>query len=343
LLRVHGTTMIEDFKREEEALSEVAPVDEEIMEKQEQKDDKELSTNLEASEVRSHLLLDESKSSVAIPAIQGVKHQEAMVQAIANTALSKLPVLNVCPNNRGKRLKPDDVCPVNETPLRKEDADTMTVEEAIAKAGVVSEDVLPAVKINASELNVKVEGEDKSEALSVDSILPPPLSPSAAMEINLGDDRVAATATESEQVIAEPHPEQGMAQDSVFKTITKRLTALEHNVTISQRYLEEQGYMLKSVFGSFEEESKRLREQLSVLEEQFEEKVKKLQDMDIRQRWLMRQVHLLTEEFLFEKRLNLFQLLVLGALISVLAYRQVLGKMELPEGWQRLKGYLAAT
>jgi hypothetical protein len=41
-------------------------------------------------------------------------------------------------------------------------------------------------------------------------------------------------------------------QESVYKTITKRLGLLEANATLSLRYIEEQSQLLRDVFGKME-------------------------------------------------------------------------------------------
>ncbi|KAI8976076.1 UNC-like C-terminal-domain-containing protein [Pilobolus umbonatus] len=44
------------------------------------------------------------------------------------------------------------------------------------------------------------------------------------------------------------HPKEGSTQESIYKTIMKRLNVLEVNVTLSQRYLDDQNKMLNDVF-----------------------------------------------------------------------------------------------
>jgi hypothetical protein len=55
-------------------------------------------------------------------------------------------------------------------------------------------------------------------------------------------------------------------QESVYKTITKRLTLLEANATLSLRYIEEQSQLLRDVFGKMERRhSQRMESFLSEL------------------------------------------------------------------------------
>ncbi|KAI8979673.1 UNC-like C-terminal-domain-containing protein, partial [Mycotypha africana] len=76
-----------------------------------------------------------------------------------------------------------------------------------------------------------------------------------------------ATATASPSAISLPtkpntHFKEGNTQESIYKTIMKRLNQLELNMTLSQRYLEDQNQILNDVFLEME---RKHQEQLIIL------------------------------------------------------------------------------
>ncbi|OAD69833.1 hypothetical protein PHYBLDRAFT_135489 [Phycomyces blakesleeanus NRRL 1555(-)] len=69
-------------------------------------------------------------------------------------------------------------------------------------------------------------------------------------------------ATEGEEELTVVIPPEPNIQESIYKTIMKRLNVLELNATLSQRYLDEQNKMLNTVFMEME---KRHQDQLILL------------------------------------------------------------------------------
>lgn len=128
----------------------------------------------------------------------------------------------------------------------------------------------------------------------------------------------------------------GTQSESIYRTITKRLNALEANATLSLQYIEASGQMLREVFKAMERRQEtRLGDMLRALNSsnwRQIEALKRRQQVDLQQaifefdvhrqqteaerRALLTEVHLLTKEVIFERRLGVVQLvLVLGLFV----------------------------
>jgi hypothetical protein len=98
-----------------------------------------------------------------------------------------------------------------------------------------------------------------SEVNNIQTNLPTPSSDRSASpneESNLEEfisaPAVSATAEKSETTPGATSAVNPATQESVYKTITKRLSLLEANATLSLRYIEEQSQLLRDVFGRME-------------------------------------------------------------------------------------------
>ncbi|KAJ1578090.1 hypothetical protein NDA12_004431 [Ustilago hordei] len=119
--------------------------------------------------------------------------------------------------------------------------------------------------------------------------------------------------------------------ESVYRAIHRRLNALESNATLSHSYIEHSGQMLREVFARMERrqelrmsdmlralntsnwqqiESLKRRQHVDLQRAIFEFDVHR-QQADTERRALLREVHILAEEVLLEKRLSIAQLVLL--------------------------------
>ena len=119
--------------------------------------------------------------------------------------------------------------------------------------------------------------------------------------------------------------------ESVYRAIHRRLNALESNATLSHSYIEHSGQMLREVFARMEKrqehrmsdmlralnasnwhqiESLKRRQHVDLQRAIFEFDVHR-QQADTERRALLREVHILAEEVLLEKRLSIAQLILL--------------------------------
>lgn len=126
-----------------------------------------------------------------------------------------------------------------------------------------------------------------------------------------------------------PHGNPG--SESVYRAIHRRLSALESNATLSHSYIEHSGQMLREVFARMEKrqefrmsdmlralntsnwqqiESLKRRQHVDLQRAIFEFDVHR-QQADTERRALLREVHILAEEVLLEKRLSIAQLVLL--------------------------------
>ncbi|OZJ03468.1 hypothetical protein BZG36_02726 [Bifiguratus adelaidae] len=128
-------------------------------------------------------------------------------------------------------------------------------------------------------------------------------------------------------------------QESIYKTIMKRLALLELNATLSQRYLEEQNKMLQELFIKVDDRQKdRMKVVLSHLNDTATRRIDRLrrkyeqlyqttlvelatsQDETAKALANMNnKLHIMADELLFEKRLTFIQLLLLLILFGSLA------------------------
>ena len=130
-----------------------------------------------------------------------------------------------------------------------------------------------------------------------------------------------------------PRPVQSgtSGTESVYRAIHRRLNALESNATLSHSYIEHSGQMLREVFARMEKrqesrmsdmlralnasnwhqiESLKRRQHVDLQRAIFEFDVHR-QQADNERRALLREVQLLAEEVLLEKRLSIAQLIML--------------------------------
>ncbi|KAI9029743.1 UNC-like C-terminal-domain-containing protein [Phycomyces nitens] len=120
------------------------------------------------------------------------------------------------------------------------------------------------------------------------------------------------------------HGKESNIQESIYKTIMKRLNILELNATLSQRYLDEQNKMLNTVFVEME---KRHQDQLILLlgrlndtaslrldnmKRRYEERYEELKSQSQRDaREMTVRLNMLSDQITFEKRMSTVQLVCL--------------------------------
>ncbi|KAI9322286.1 UNC-like C-terminal-domain-containing protein [Dichotomocladium elegans] len=151
---------------------------------------------------------------------------------------------------------------------------------------------------------------------------PPPPSP------NLGPDDVVTRAIPIPKM---PHKD-GNTQESIYKTIMKRLNALEANVTLSQRYLDEQNQILNDVLRNME---KRHQDQLIALlgrlndtassridsmRQRYEQLYEELKyESEHRAQEAAMKMSQLADQIAFERRVSMAQLVVVLTLFVFVA------------------------
>ncbi|KAK4512910.1 NAD(P)-bd_dom domain-containing protein [Mucor velutinosus] len=128
------------------------------------------------------------------------------------------------------------------------------------------------------------------------------------------------------------HQKEGSTQESIYKTIMKRLNVLEVNMTLSQRFLDEQNKILNDVFMDME---KRHQDQLILLighlnetasykidsmkrrYEQWYEDLKDQTESDMRE--MTAKISILADQLSFERRVSVSQLVIMITLFVFMA------------------------
>ncbi|KAJ2523645.1 hypothetical protein GGI11_001358 [Coemansia sp. RSA 2049] len=145
----------------------------------------------------------------------------------------------------------------------------------------------------------------------------------------------------------QPHRQRG--QESIFKTIMRRLLRVERNVTLAYRYLEEQHMVFNLVLQQVEHNNlenvqlaiKQLNhstakqmQSLTTLSEEIWRAI--LYDLEEYQQKTQSEMskmagrlEFLAEEVLFEKRMNVVQLGLLLAIVVMIAASKVVTKLAL--------------
>ncbi|SPO29684.1 uncharacterized protein UTRI_05506 [Ustilago trichophora] len=128
-----------------------------------------------------------------------------------------------------------------------------------------------------------------------------------------------------------PTQQGNPGSESVYRAIHRRLNALESNATLSHSYIEHSGQMLREVFARMEKrQENRMSDMLRALNASNWQQIESLkrrqhvdlqraifefdvhrQQAEIERRALLREVHILAEEVLLEKRLSIAQLILL--------------------------------
>ncbi|ORY01947.1 hypothetical protein K493DRAFT_405422, partial [Basidiobolus meristosporus CBS 931.73] len=288
LFRVHGTTMMEEYKREEdELLSEESstPLPESV-----------------ASGAPSDSTINLSFPKIVIPTLSNFVEENAPSSYPKETAASVKP-------RQPSQAKPDPTTPVSPLPT--------LVQPSVCSTAIKFADIIEPMDRECAATHVQMDSTFTTRS-------------------------IPETATSSNP----KHDENGYpyivpsagTQESIFKTIMKKLSVLEQNVTLSYKYLEEQSRVINEIFSKIEHSQKRqiwsalnnLNEtalaQLNILRNTYEfvwqtsiHEMKAYRDHTNKQIYeLSRKVHILADEVLFEKRLGIAQLFLLLALIVII-------------------------
>ncbi|EME82428.1 uncharacterized protein MYCFIDRAFT_215681 [Pseudocercospora fijiensis CIRAD86] len=284
LLRVHGTTMMEDYRHQEElARGEVEETEIEALET-------EVPATLPIAQEPIESTDEASKATVqAIPPIDGEQpppkdspppsqEQGTMPSEQANigdSAASPTPTISVYRNGsmsmQVRVYEPTNQQMTCDTPTTSEDgtstpaAASHTDEQAAMNSAdrpassVNSDHSKGATSTNvAGSNNATLIGSPFSRTLTNHTTKPTSIgsqnvTEASASSTNSTNQTVAATdSTRVASTAASPPPPQPSTQESFFKSVTKRLLQLENNSTLSLQYIEEQSRILRDAFSKVE-------------------------------------------------------------------------------------------
>ena len=218
LLRVHGTTMMEEYKNQEnsklEGQRQVVGIGSTVQAEQIETQ-LEKSTN-ESSEQSSTTSIDSASVTVS--------------EVVTTSCDSSTPGTTVC---SVETLQKETVVPSSEviSSLPASEPETSISGQASSKSDVST---VSSQSSTSSSSTISTSTSADAESQSDKSM-------SSTQSIN---------RTESSSATSTSIPP--VTQDSVYKTITKRLSLLEANATLSLRYIEEQSQFLRDVFNRME-------------------------------------------------------------------------------------------
>ncbi|GAA5932738.1 hypothetical protein JCM10213_006317 [Rhodosporidiobolus nylandii] len=125
-------------------------------------------------------------------------------------------------------------------------------------------------------------------------------------------------------VLAPPVHQQPQPGESIYGTIMKRLTSLEHNQTLSMHFIEAQSSMLREAFGRIEKrlgevEGSRSRQEQNIRQALLDLEKQRV-ELERERLELATQVGLLTQEVRLEKRLSVAQLIALVLVVIFVGF-----------------------
>jgi hypothetical protein len=218
LLRIHGTTMMEEYKNQENAKLEEAFQD-----------------------ISKSISVSEAIVSIPVETVYDPSNRDRSMPAIESFP----PVEDLSSNDAQGRIQTD----LNSTHL------ILDLSTSSGHMTNLSGSSLTELPTNTILLNISME----TQSLSTDDEPSTTASPSPSTIISnsksseLVQDNISnislATSDKAETASMSVSP---TTQESVYKTITKRLSLLEANATLSLRYIEEQSQLLRDVFNKME-------------------------------------------------------------------------------------------
>lgn len=248
LIRVHGTTMMEEYKHGES--SDRAEVEE-----------------LEAS-AANQLLQDLETKPVEVPV-------EVPVEKFIPEVESSLTVDEICPNPVSEAVSPfakhndRDICGINDGPPVTTPSTSATTDQSNPPP---KQNSTAAVGGSPSATNVgspvPPKGEDtRKQGEPAKNIVTAPDASSVSSEAtqeNATSESIGKVTTKAKEEQSIPPPESTRptntqppsanptTQESFFKSVHKRLQMLESNSTLSLLYIEEQSRILRDAFNKVE-------------------------------------------------------------------------------------------
>jgi hypothetical protein len=278
LLRVHGTTMMEQFRREEE---EARGIDDDVDLESEQGDVikptidgmaipidqvpiQQVKIDSESSHTSATGAATQSVDSLAGSSEQTlVEQQPGTIQSLpisTPTASPHRSTETMGSNGTVGGVLPPDESPVPEPPSSKNASESASVTQGNSStnttsvtrnANAVSNTSSPrsSTSVHTSPLSGAKNISKVSQ--TVNDTVPTSSSTSVQRASSNNNNNTAASAqtqTQARATPTHPNPAAPSTQESFFKSIHKRLLYLEANSTLSLQYIEEQSRILRDAF-----------------------------------------------------------------------------------------------
>ncbi|KAI9662046.1 MAG: hypothetical protein M1831_002961 [Alyxoria varia] len=275
LLRVHGTTMMEDYRHQEElARGEFDPREEYEAETQLPNDaanaiseKSHLETPASSSHADAKDNAESSKGTSLTPesseAEKTISHQESP-EVSSESATSSVPEMHP-QSSTESHITSDAPSPSSPTSILHTSAETSSTTSISSMTSESSpqNSVTDATKATTSSASTSSSSIPNSlitttSASSHSFNLSSSTSANATFSATQGSPSRNASnssipsSSVSSSPVSTPTPSQPATQESFFKSIHKRLQALEANATLSLQYIESQSQLLREAFQAVE-------------------------------------------------------------------------------------------
>jgi Sad1 / UNC-like C-terminal len=223
LLRIHGTTMMEEYKNQENAKNDDYRHDHTVASSQEQEE-----ANLSIEDIKFHSTQNisvsntESSSSISLNESQSASQTVQSDQQLSAPTVEEVVLNTTSTNSTLPSIVPD----TTSMPLQSSQV-TVSNKTSNNNISTTTPDLSPGISNPHEVAIMPQETESATESLKAST--------------------APTEKTESASSSVSP-----TTQESVYKTITKRLSLLEANATLSLRYIEEQSQILRDVFSKME-------------------------------------------------------------------------------------------
>lgn len=285
LVRVHGTTMMEEFRHQEEVARGEYPED-----LSESESESEAVISIQQEPLQSSLAADKSTIEIADPATtpgsisvpeQTTTTIPAPAQPAEQHAVALIEDLDTTPNNqthafdvlRYSVMLHDATCSTRDVPPAAENVVTSSIKPSSSSSQLSDGHSKPAtssiptasVDSHSSSGSNAASGHSNQTTAAV-SVSVPSSSSSGSDSVSSQLASLSKSPSSAENATSSPtieaskqstftsHSSQALptTQESFFKSIHKRLQMLESNATLSLQYIEEQSRILRDAFNKVE-------------------------------------------------------------------------------------------
>lgn len=259
LIRVHGTTMMEEYKNdgeisradEEGADDAIEPV-EAVEATVEAPADNDTVQIVNATESVKETVSSHENATTTTPTLSALLHQDITLfnRTEVEEALLRgpTPVIDMCLIEEGPPFGPNDTAwPAPTRPATTVDtADAVSVNDTLADTKVTSSASAEQAGGNVTVLShSSPEGQSSGERPPTTETETRPVTTSTKEDSSAAGEPTRSVPTQP----ASPNP---TTQESFFKSVNKRLQMLESNSSLSLLYIEEQSRILRDAFNKVE-------------------------------------------------------------------------------------------
>lgn len=258
LIRVHGTTMMEEYKHDGEIGRVEDDVSEEVIEPAETTIDAHAEQDVNATAVVEQAAVSYTNATDDTR-IQPRQAQDItpVNRTAAEEALRRgpMPVVDVCTIDEAPPLSPGTDGSVRPVQTRPTTANTTATTVDTSSSPPTAED--PSTK--ADDTQRRIEHSETNISASVSATAGGEIS---EQKTQSETETRSTTTTAKEEHTGSPEPVKATSaqppspnpttQESFFKSVNKRLQMLESNSTLSLLYIEEQSRILRDAFNKVE-------------------------------------------------------------------------------------------